>query len=69
MAYIKAIETSQKRNGKPAKRYAVIWREPVRDNLGCRCRRTLTTPTARSGCVTVPSGTRPARPRKPAWTS
>ena len=34
MAYIKAIETSQKRNGKPVKRYAVIWREPVRDKYG-----------------------------------
>ena len=34
MAYIKAIETSQKRNGKPVKRYAVIWREPVRDKFG-----------------------------------
>lgn len=34
MAYIKAIETSQKLSGKPVKRYAVIWREPVRDNFG-----------------------------------
>jgi hypothetical protein len=34
MAYIKVIEASQKRNGKPVKRYAVIWREPVRDAFG-----------------------------------
>jgi integrase len=34
MAYIKAIETSRKRNGKPVKRYAVIWREAVRDKFG-----------------------------------
>lgn len=34
MAYIKAIETSQKRNGKPVKRYAVIWREPMCDKFG-----------------------------------
>jgi integrase len=34
MAYIKAIETSQKRSGKPVKRYAVIRREPVRDKFG-----------------------------------
>lgn len=34
MAYMKATETKQKRNGKPVKRYAVIWREPVRDDFG-----------------------------------
>ncbi len=34
MAYIKVHETKAKRNGKPVKRYAVIWREPVRDSFG-----------------------------------
>jgi integrase len=34
MAYIRANETTAKRNGKPVKRYAVIWREPVRDEFG-----------------------------------
>ena len=30
MAYVRAHETKQKRNGKPVKTYAVVWREPVR---------------------------------------
>lgn len=34
MAYIRAHETKQKRNGKPIKTYAVVWREPVRDDFG-----------------------------------
>lgn len=34
MAYIKVHETRAKLNGKPVKRYAVIWREPVRDSFG-----------------------------------
>ncbi|OBK18584.1 tyrosine-type recombinase/integrase [Mycobacterium asiaticum] len=34
MAYVRAHETKQKRNGKPIKTYAVVWREPVRDDFG-----------------------------------
>jgi integrase len=34
MAYVRAHETKQKRNGKPVKTYAVVWREPVRDDFG-----------------------------------
>ena len=34
MAYVRAHETKQKRNGKPIRTYAVVWREPVRDNFG-----------------------------------
>jgi integrase len=34
MAYMKVTDTKQKRRGKPVKRYAVIWREPVRDDFG-----------------------------------
>ena len=34
MAYIKVHETKRKRDGKPIKRYQVIWREPVRDSFG-----------------------------------
>src|ERR1700758_2892464 len=34
MAYVRAHETKQKRNGKPVKTYAVVWREPVRDKFG-----------------------------------
>jgi integrase len=34
MAYVRAHETMQKRNGKPVKTYAVVWREPVRDQFG-----------------------------------
>lgn len=34
MAYIRTHETTQRRNGKPVKRYEVIWREPVRDEFG-----------------------------------
>ncbi|MDO3398676.1 site-specific integrase [Mycolicibacterium neoaurum] len=34
MAYVRAHDTKQKRNGKPIRTYAVIWREPVRDDFG-----------------------------------
>lgn len=34
MAYIRAHETRAKRNGKPVKTYAVVWREEVRDDFG-----------------------------------
>lgn len=34
MAYLKVNDTNQRHNGKPVKRYAVIWREPVRDDFG-----------------------------------
>jgi integrase len=34
MAYVRAHETKQKRNGKPIRTYAVVWREPVRDDFG-----------------------------------
>ncbi|MCK8646891.1 tyrosine-type recombinase/integrase [Mycobacterium colombiense] len=34
MAYIRAHETTEKRNGKPVKTYAVVWREPERDAFG-----------------------------------
>lgn len=34
MAYVRTHETKQKRNGKPIKTYAVVWREPVRDDFG-----------------------------------
>ena len=40
MAYIKVHETRQRRDGKPVKRYAVIWREPVRDSFGLPTGRT-----------------------------
>jgi integrase len=34
MAYVRAHETTQKRNGKPIRTYAVVWRESVRDTFG-----------------------------------
>ena len=34
MAYLKVYETREKRDGKHIRRYAVIWREPVRDAFG-----------------------------------
>jgi integrase len=34
MAYIRTHETTERRNGKPVKTYAVVWREPVRDHFG-----------------------------------
>lgn len=34
MAHLRTHETRQKRNGKPIKTYAVVWREPVRDPFG-----------------------------------
>jgi integrase len=34
MAYVRAHETKQKRQGKPVRRYEVVWREPLRDNFG-----------------------------------
>lgn len=34
MAYVRAHETKQKRNGKPIRTYAVARREPVRDSFG-----------------------------------
>lgn|SRR5574337_477708 len=34
MAYIRSHNTQQKRNGKPMKRYEVVWREPARDSFG-----------------------------------
>lgn len=34
MAYIKVMDTTRKRNGKPVKSYAVIWREQVCDEFG-----------------------------------
>jgi hypothetical protein len=34
VAYVRAHETKQKRNGKPIRTYAVVWREPVRDSFG-----------------------------------
>ncbi|RIT14287.1 site-specific integrase, partial [Mycobacteroides abscessus] len=34
MAYVRPYETKQKRNGKPIRTYAVVWREPVRDDFG-----------------------------------
>ncbi|MGO9153992.1 tyrosine-type recombinase/integrase [Mycobacterium sp.] len=34
MAYVRAHETRQKRKGKVVKTYAVVWREPVRDQFG-----------------------------------
>lgn len=34
MAYVRAHETKQRRNGKVVKTYAVVWREPVRDEFG-----------------------------------
>lgn len=34
MAYIRTHETTARRNGKPVKTYAVVWREPVRDEFG-----------------------------------
>jgi len=34
MAYVRAHETKQKRNGKLIRTYAVVWREPVRDAFG-----------------------------------
>jgi integrase len=40
MAYIKVHETRRRRDGKPVKRYAVIWREPVRDSFGLPTGRT-----------------------------
>ncbi|WP_460356529.1 tyrosine-type recombinase/integrase [Mycobacterium sp. ZZG] len=40
MAYLRAHETKQKRNGKALKRYEVVWREPVRDDFGLPTGRT-----------------------------
>src|SRR5262245_54483851 len=40
MAYIEVHETRQRRDGKPVNRYAVIWREPVRDSFGLPTGRT-----------------------------
>jgi integrase len=34
LAYVRAHTTKQKRNGKPVKTYAVVWREPLRDHFG-----------------------------------
>lgn len=34
MAYIRAYETTQRRNGKAVKRYEVVFTEPVRDEMG-----------------------------------
>ncbi|WP_280484310.1 tyrosine-type recombinase/integrase [Nocardia cyriacigeorgica] len=34
MAYIRSYDTTARRNGKPVKRYEVVWREPVRDEYG-----------------------------------
>jgi integrase len=34
LAYVRAYQTTRKRNGKPVKTYAVVWREPVRDHFG-----------------------------------
>jgi integrase len=34
MAYVRARETKLRRNGKPVKTYAVVWREPMRDEFG-----------------------------------
>ncbi|MFI7170431.1 hypothetical protein [Rhodococcoides fascians] len=34
MAYIRAHETTQRRNGKAVKRYEVVFTEPVRDEMG-----------------------------------
>ncbi|MGV0715907.1 hypothetical protein ABQE93_10920 [Mycolicibacterium sp. XJ662] len=31
---MKVMDTARKRNGKPVKSYAVIWREPVHDDFG-----------------------------------
>jgi integrase len=34
MPYIRSHETTRRKNGKPAKRYEVCWREPVKDAFG-----------------------------------
>jgi integrase len=34
VAYVRAHETKQRRNGKRIKTYAVVWREPIRDDFG-----------------------------------
>lgn len=34
MAFVKAYETKQRRNGKPVKTYRVIWKEVERDAYG-----------------------------------
>jgi integrase len=34
VAYIRTHETTERRNGKPVKTYAVLWREPARDQFG-----------------------------------
>ncbi|MFD6399364.1 hypothetical protein [Nocardia sp. NPDC060249] len=34
MAYIRSYDTTTRRNGKPVKRYEVVWREPVREEFG-----------------------------------
>jgi integrase len=49
MAYVRAHETKQKRNGKALKRYEVVWREPVRDSFG------LPTGTTRARQETYPT--------------
>ena len=40
MAYVKAHETKQRKNGKPVLTYRVIWREQVRDAFGLPLRQT-----------------------------
>lgn len=34
MAYVRAHDTTRRKNGKAVKRYEVVWREPVRDEFG-----------------------------------
>jgi hypothetical protein len=34
MAWVKAVETTKKRNGKPIKSYVVGWKAPARDEFG-----------------------------------
>ena len=69
MAYLKVHETNTKRNGKPVKRYAVVWREPVRDEFGLPVPENLITLRDRCACGTAPSGSRPAKPRRPGSMS
>ncbi|OZG27698.1 site-specific integrase [Williamsia sp. 1138] len=47
MAYIRAHETNQRRNGKAVKRYEVVWTEPVRDAMGLPVSVDPTTPTGK----------------------
>ena len=55
MAYVRAHETSQKRKGRPVKRYEVVWREPVRDDYGLP--------------VTLPSGKTKTRARQETFAT